>query len=272
MLGRDAFVAEVAVDLVDAVHAADHQALEVELGRDAQEEVHVERVMVRGERLGHSSAGDGMHHRGFDFDEGIGVEEASHRLHNFRALDEDLAHVGVHGEIDIAAAIAGLDVLQAVPFFRQREQVLNQKRDLFDVNGQFARAGAEQVALHADVVTQVEQLVERKAFFAHEVELDVNLQLLAALLEVGESGLALQADGHDASGHTDVDPRVFEFFGGLGQVGVENLREGVGGFVAVGVGELPQRFNLLQLFFAKFVDFLVEGQSGFLIVRVNLQL
>ena len=39
VLGADAFVAEVAIDLVDAVHAADHQALEVELGRDAEEEV-----------------------------------------------------------------------------------------------------------------------------------------------------------------------------------------------------------------------------------------
>ena len=78
---------------------------------------------------------------------------------------------------------------------------------------------------------------------------------------MGESGLALQADGHDASGDGDVDARVFQFFGGLGQVFVENLREGVRGFVAVGVGELPQRFDLLQLFFAKFVDFLVECQD-----------
>jgi hypothetical protein len=47
VLGADAFVAEVAVDLVDAVEAADDQALEVELGRDAQEEIEIERVVVR---------------------------------------------------------------------------------------------------------------------------------------------------------------------------------------------------------------------------------
>ena len=135
VLGRDAFVAEVAVDLVDAVHAADHQALEVELGRDAQEEVHVERVVVRGERLGHGTAGDGMHHRSFDFDEGVGVEEAAQRLHDFGALDEDLAHVGVHRQVDVTATVAGLDVLQAVPFFRQREQVLHQEGDFLDVDG-----------------------------------------------------------------------------------------------------------------------------------------
>ena len=165
VLRRDAFVAEVAVDLVDAVHAADDQALEVELGRDAQEEVDVERVVVRGERLGHGSAGDGVHHRSFDFDESVGVEEAAQRLHDFGALDEDLAHVGVHGEIDVATAVAGLDVLQAVPFFGQWEQVFHQERDFFDVDGEFAGAGAEEIALYADVVAEVEQLVELQSPF-----------------------------------------------------------------------------------------------------------
>jgi hypothetical protein len=36
MARRDALVAEVAVDLEHALQAADHQALQVQLGRDAQ--------------------------------------------------------------------------------------------------------------------------------------------------------------------------------------------------------------------------------------------
>jgi hypothetical protein len=34
--GGDAFVAEVAVEFVDALEAADEEALEVKLGRDAE--------------------------------------------------------------------------------------------------------------------------------------------------------------------------------------------------------------------------------------------
>ncbi len=272
MVRRDAFVAEVAVDLVDAVHAADHQALEIELGRDAQEEVEVERVVVGGERLGDCASGDGVHHWSFDFDERGGVEKAAQRLNDLGALDEDLAHVGVHGEIDVTAAVAGLDVLQAVPFLGQREQVFHQEGDFFDVDGKLAGAGAEEIALHADVVAEVEQLVEREALFADEVELDVDLQLLAALLEMGESGLALQADGHDASGDADVDARVFQLLGRFGKVLVENLREGMRGFVTVRVGELAEGLNLLEFFFAEFVDFFVEGQSAFLSVQMNPQL
>ena len=42
-----AFVAEIAVYLVHALEAADREALEEELRRDAQEHVHVERVVMR---------------------------------------------------------------------------------------------------------------------------------------------------------------------------------------------------------------------------------
>ena len=50
VLVRDALVAEVLADLVDLLETADDQALEVELGRDAQVEVGVELVRVRDER------------------------------------------------------------------------------------------------------------------------------------------------------------------------------------------------------------------------------
>ena len=49
---RDAFVAEVAVDLEHALKPTHQQALEVQLGRDAQEHFLFERVVVCDERLG----------------------------------------------------------------------------------------------------------------------------------------------------------------------------------------------------------------------------
>ena len=76
VLGADAFVAEVAVDLVDAVEAADDQALQIELRRDAQEEVHVERVVMGLEGPRRGAAGDLLHHRRFDFEVAALVEEA----------------------------------------------------------------------------------------------------------------------------------------------------------------------------------------------------
>src|SRR5664279_3858249 len=182
---------------------------------------------MRGERLGHGAPGDRVHHRGFDFDKSVAVEEAAHRLHYLGAFDEHLAHLGIHGEIDVAAAVAGLDVLQTVPFFRQRKQIFYQEGDLFDVDAEFSGAGTEEVSLDADVVTQVEQFVELEPLFADEVELDINLQPLAALLEMRESGLTHETDRHDSTRDADVDARLGQFFGGLGQAFIENLRDGV---------------------------------------------
>ena len=76
MPGADALVAEVAVDLVDALEAAHHQALEVQLRGDAHEEVDVERVVVRGEGPRRRARDQRVHHRGLHLDEVPRVEEA----------------------------------------------------------------------------------------------------------------------------------------------------------------------------------------------------
>ena len=92
------FVAEVAVDLVDALQAADHQALQVKFRRDAQEQIDVERVVMGDERPRGGASGDRLHHRSFDLDEVARIEEAADRLHDAGALGEDLAHLGIDAD------------------------------------------------------------------------------------------------------------------------------------------------------------------------------
>ena len=74
----EALVAEVAGDFVDAGHAADEEALEVELGGDAQEEIDVQRVHVGGEGTGRGAAGELLEDRRLDFGVVALVEEAAH--------------------------------------------------------------------------------------------------------------------------------------------------------------------------------------------------
>ena len=76
VLERDALVAEVLADLVDLLEPADDQALEVELGRDAQVAVLVERVLVRDERLGERAAVARLQDGRLDLDEAPLVEDA----------------------------------------------------------------------------------------------------------------------------------------------------------------------------------------------------
>ena len=76
-LRADALVAEDPADLVDLLDAADQQPLEVQLQGDAQEQVDVERVVVRDERPGRGAAGDGVQRRRLDLAEALAVEVAA---------------------------------------------------------------------------------------------------------------------------------------------------------------------------------------------------
>jgi hypothetical protein len=62
------------------------------------------------------------------------------------ALDEDFAGVEVGEEVDVALAVAELDVGEAVVLVRQGEHGLGEEGEAFDVDGELAGAGAEEVA------------------------------------------------------------------------------------------------------------------------------
>src|SRR2546430_2467559 len=92
------------------------------------------------------------------------------------------------------------------------------------------------------------------------ISLHVNLQLLAALLQMGEPSLAHQPDGHDAPGHAHVHARIFQLLRCFVRVFSQDLRDCVREFVLPGIGLLPESFNLLELVAPQFVYFLVECQ------------
>src|SRR5205085_11380255 len=59
----DAFVAEVAVEFINLLEAADEQTLQIQLRRDARVELDVERVVMRLKRLRGCARCDGREHR-----------------------------------------------------------------------------------------------------------------------------------------------------------------------------------------------------------------
>ena len=110
------------------------------------------------------------------------------------------------------------------------------------------------------MIAEIEQLVEFESFFADGVFLYINLEFLAALLEVRESSFAHEANRHDASRDADIDTRLLEFLGGLCGVLRQDLLHGVGELVFAAVGGLAQSFNLLQFLAAQAIDMFVECQ------------
>src|SRR6187200_2210568 len=85
--------------------------------------------MVCDKRSGQRTAGDALHHRGFDLDEIALLKEAAGDLNDLGAFTEGFARLRVDDQIEVALTISCLDILQAVPFFRQRNQGFANKRN-----------------------------------------------------------------------------------------------------------------------------------------------
>ena len=127
VLRRDPLVPEVAVDLEDLLDAADRQPLQVQLRRDAQVQLHVERVVMRDERPRQRAAGDRLHHRRLDLEIAARRQELADRRDDPAARLEHAPRVGVDDQIEVALAVADLDVGQAVPLLGQRQQALREE-------------------------------------------------------------------------------------------------------------------------------------------------
>jgi hypothetical protein len=96
----------LASHLINALQAADNQLLEVELRCYPQEQLHIELVMVRLERLGRGTTGNLVHHRSLDFQKVAVVEILADVLDDPGARDECVAGRVVHDEVEEAVAVA----------------------------------------------------------------------------------------------------------------------------------------------------------------------
>ena len=211
MTGVKAFVAEDTTDLIDALEAADDQALEVELQGNAELEVLVQGVEMGLEGARCSAAGVGDQHGCLDLHEVTLCKEAADAGNNLRALDEDVAGSVAHDQVDVALAIAHIGVLQAVELLRQGSQRLGQQGQLFSMDRDLTGLGLEDKALDTDDIADIHLLEALVGILADLVAGDVDLDAAVSVLDIAERGLAHNALEHHAAGDGDI--LAFEFLG-----------------------------------------------------------
>ncbi len=180
----------------------------------------------------------------------LGFQEIADGAHQPAAALEDRADFFIHHQVEVALAVADFDVGEAVPFFRQRQQRLGEELQVLRVHGELAGLGAEQIALDADQVAQVEELVKLEVAFADGVQSHVDLQALATSGQVGKTCLAVRANGHDTARNAHRDLARGEFFGRERGVFPQNLGDRVRNVVLARVGLKAQVDNRLELFLA----------------------
>ena len=120
----DALVAERAAQFEDPLDAADAQPLQVELGCDPQVQVEVVGVDVGDERAGVRAAVDLLQDRRLDLEETLADQRLPDGVQDAAARGDQVAGLGVDGQVDVARADPGLRVGEALPLVGQWAQAL----------------------------------------------------------------------------------------------------------------------------------------------------
>src|SRR6185312_13613482 len=136
------------------------------------------------------------------------------------------------------------------------------------MHAQLAGAGAEQIALGADQVTDIENLKQPEIIRADGIAPDINLELLAVLRKVREPGFALAADGLHASRDADFEIRG-KFFGGFRTIFGQDLRNAVREIVAFAISAVSQALDLLYTGTALLQQLIFKGQSALLLGEIG---
>ena len=127
VLRRHPLVAEISVDFVDPLETSDGEALQIQLWRNAQIHVHVERIVMCLEGPRRGAARNRMQHGRFNFEKAACIEKGAQVTHDPRTRFEHATRLFVHDQIDVTAAIAHFRIGDAVPFVGQRPQRLGQQ-------------------------------------------------------------------------------------------------------------------------------------------------
>lgn len=109
-----ALIAELSSHFIYPVQATDNQHLQVQLGGNTQEHVHVQVVVVSNEGLGSGTASNWIKHGSLHRDEVTIVEPATNIRVDFCTSNEDLPRLLIHHEIEVALAETSFGVLEAI--------------------------------------------------------------------------------------------------------------------------------------------------------------
>ena len=163
-----ALVAEVLADFIDSLEAAHDESLQVKLGGNTHIHRDVQGIEVRDEGTGRSASSNGLEGWRLDFGIAVAVEEGAHGLEDGGTLQECVLHALVHNKVHVTLAVAKLGVVEGVIDIalgirlddRQGLEALGEHCQLLSMDTNLASLCAEDIALDADEVAQVEQLLE----------------------------------------------------------------------------------------------------------------
>jgi len=127
------------------------------------------------------AARDDVHHRRFDFQIALILQQAADRGQHLETRAQGFAGFGRRDQILLAVTETGVRVLQSVIFFRRRQQGLGQNGQRVTIDGDFAARRATDGSAHADNVTQIQKLQMLQRFGRQIFDVVKDLQTVAVV-------------------------------------------------------------------------------------------
>jgi hypothetical protein len=229
----DTLVTELATNFVDTLKTSNNKHLEVQLGGDTHEHVHVEVVVVGDEGLGGGSSSNLVHHGSLNFDEIPGVEVLTDERNDLGTGDEDIARTVVHDKVEVTLTVTSLLVLETEVLRGKHTKTRGEKNDLLSEDRELSRVvlllgvGTTGESNNSDDVSTVKVLVLGKVISNSLLGLSHDLDLDSLGAEVVETKLV---SGGTVSVDTSSDTDLNLGLGfSLGEVGP--LRDDIGDLV-----------------------------------------
>ena len=152
------------------------------------------------ERFRRGAARHRLQHRRFHFLESFRLHESPDLAHDRDPLLEHISRMLVRDQVEIALAIPRLDVLEPVPFFRQRPERFSEQLELVNLQRRLAGFGEETFAFDADEIAEIDELETLDHFRADFFRVDVNLDASRRIAQVDEMAFPHVAMRRDPAG------------------------------------------------------------------------
>lgn len=155
----DTLIPKDTADFVYTVQSTDDELLQIELGRDTKVEIEIKVVVMRHERLSSRSARNHARDRRLDLQETKVIEVSADIVDDARTSDEDTTGLFGEDEVEVALAVAGLDVFEAEVARGKLVKVGSEKNHFGGRDGEFTLLGTRGSADDTDNVTATEDIV-----------------------------------------------------------------------------------------------------------------
>ncbi len=199
MLGVHTLVTEDTSNLVYLIHTADDESLEVELGLDTEDHIHIKGVVVGQEWASGCADLEGCEDGGVDLKEALGVEVSTELTHNEAALYKGILNLGIYDEVEVSLTVSCVGVLKSVELLGKRKEGLGEEGELLRVYRDLAAAGEEHKALDTDDITDIPLAVVGKYVLADVIDTDVALNSALSVRDVDEVCLTHIAAAHNTT-------------------------------------------------------------------------